>query len=119
MGALAREKNLCARACIAHYQNVCNVCAGADENPHTLTVCRALLHQAAEHDYLQKCIDQPLLVLSLNYNVYSMLFDIQSDFYMVWYGSGSGGLQFESHEAKFELSPQKRLLPAETSTVCM
>ena len=78
-----------------------------------------LLHQAAEHDYLQKCIDQPLLVLSLNYNVYSMLLDIQSGFYIVWYGSGSGGLQFESHEAKFELSPQKRLLPAETSTVCM
>ena len=41
-----------------------------------------LLHQAAEHDYLQKCIDQPLLVLSLNYNVYSMLFDIQSGFYI-------------------------------------
>ena len=68
-------------------------------------------HQAAEHGYLQKCIDQFLLVLPLNYNVYSMLFDIQSGFHMVWYGSGSGGLQFESHEAKFEL-------PAETSTVC-
>ena len=32
-------KNWDADACAAHYENVCDVRAGADENPRTLKVC--------------------------------------------------------------------------------
>ena len=32
------RENWCAGACAAHYQNVCNVRAGAAENPRTLKV---------------------------------------------------------------------------------
>ena len=33
------RKNYCAGACFAHYQNVCDVRAGAAEKPRTLRVC--------------------------------------------------------------------------------
>ena len=33
------QKNRCACACAAHFQNVCDVHAGADENPRTLKGC--------------------------------------------------------------------------------
>ena len=33
------RKNWCAGSCAAHYQNVCDVRAGAAENPRTLKVC--------------------------------------------------------------------------------
>ena len=34
-------KNWGADACAAHFQNVCDVRAGADENPRTLKVCQS------------------------------------------------------------------------------
>ena len=38
-GCACGRKKWCAGACAAHYQNVCDVRAGAAENPRTLKVC--------------------------------------------------------------------------------
>ena len=38
-GCAYERKNWGAGVCAAHYENVCDVRAGADENPRTLKVC--------------------------------------------------------------------------------
>ena len=38
-GCACGWKNWCAGACATHFQNLCDVRAGADENPRTLKVC--------------------------------------------------------------------------------
>ena len=44
-------KNWCAGACAAHYQNVCDVHAGAAKNPRTLKVCRTVHTVTVKEDF--------------------------------------------------------------------
>ena len=44
------RKNRCACACAAHFQNFCNVRAGADKNPRTLKVWQNFMLKSGNSD---------------------------------------------------------------------